>query len=250
MTAPASSASPPTASAPKSGGSAVRLLVLIGILALAVGMWFYDYSYAGPGSESKYKEIDDMVIAKNAKGVKDGGLVTRQDVAAVVGFQPTYVEQKPDCTIEWYCWWGKIPVLSTWKRYITVVYIGNGPHFNTHHKNEPPPEEALPGYQPPPSPMPEGASPPEVAGGDLPGGMKGGEGPGKGKKSDNGDATPPGDKPAEGDKPVETKPAEGDKPAETKPAEGDKPAEANPAEAKGADEKPADAPKADDKPKQ
>ena len=220
MTAPASSASPPTASAPKSGGSAVRLLVLIGILALAVGMWFYDYSYAGPGSESKYKEIDDMVIAKNAKGVKDGGLVTRQDVAAVVGFQPTYVEQKPDCTIEWYCWWGKIPVLSTWKRYITVLYVGEPRRFSSHYLNQAPPEEDLPGSR-------------HAATADAGGTPAAEPGTGEGAGAGSSDPTKVQVIPIGGGKTAEDKPASEEKHAAEKPAAeqpGSKPAEDKPAE--------------------
>jgi hypothetical protein len=250
MTEPASSVSRPAAPAPpSSGGSPVRLLVLIGVLALAVGAWFYDYSYAGPGSESKYEEIQKMVDEKNAKGVKDGGRISSKDVEAVVGFPATFVVEKPDYTVEWYCWWGKIPVLSTWKRYITVVYQGDPRHFNTHHKNEPPPEESLPGYQPPPSVTPEVGgqlAAPTIPGGDLPGGMEGGAGPGKGKKSGGGEEA------SKGDTPADAAPAEGDKPAEAKTEEAKpeeaKPAEAKPDETKPADEKPADAPKGDDKP--
>ncbi len=126
MTEPASS------SPPKSSASAVRLLVLIGLLALAIGAWYYDYAFAGPGSDSKYEEVLKMADTKNAQGVDAGGVVMSKDVSDVIGFAPTFVEQGEHHTTEWYCWWGKIPVLSTWKRYITVVYVGEPRRFSSH----------------------------------------------------------------------------------------------------------------------
>ena len=74
-----------------------------------------------------------------------------KDVSDVIGFSPTFVEEGKYHTTEWYCWWGKIPVLSTWKRYITVVYVGEPRRFSSHYKNEKPPEEALPGFVKAPS---------------------------------------------------------------------------------------------------
>src|SRR5262245_49221061 len=106
---PDTSASAPAGTQPaKSGASAARLLVLLGVLLLAVGAWYYDFSVAGPGSEQKYEAIQKMVDEKNAKGVKDGGVVLSKDVSDVVGFSPTYVQNEKDYTVEWYCWWGKI----------------------------------------------------------------------------------------------------------------------------------------------
>ena len=61
---------PASPAPPAAGGGTVRLIVLIGILALAVGAWYYDYSVASPGSDGKYKAVLEMVDVKNAKGVK------------------------------------------------------------------------------------------------------------------------------------------------------------------------------------
>jgi LPXTG-motif cell wall-anchored protein len=242
MTEPAPSKSALASSTPpKTGASAVRLLILVGLLALAIGAWYYDYAYAGPGSESKYEEVLKMADTKNAKGVDDGGVVMSKDVSEVIGFPPTFVEEGKHHTTEWYCWWGKIPVLSTWKRYITVVYVGEPRRFSSHYKNEKPPEEALPGFVKAQSELtPAATSQP-------PGGPPNGPPPGPpvSTKSSGEDAPPVGDKPAE-DKPAEDKPAE-DKPAEDKPAE-DKPAEDKPAADKPAADKPAADKPAADKP--
>ena len=240
MTAPASHSAPPAAA--PSTGSAVRLLVLLGLLAIVVGAWAYDYFVAAPGSENTYKKIQDMVDAKNAQGVRAGGVVRAKDVQDTVGFAPTWVEKKPDHTIEWYCWWGKIPVLSTWKRYITVVYVGDT--FNTHHQNEPPPAEALPGYLESQTPKQveltdEMKAKMKAMQGAMGGPMAGPPG-GGGRGGPGGGVQPPDPGP---DTTV-VKPGEsstGDKPTEG-------PAANKPAEAPKESDKPAEAPKAEEKP--
>ena len=166
-------------------------------------------------------------------------MVKSEDVVATIGFAPTYVEQGKWHTTEWYCWWGKIPVLSTWKRYITVVYVGEPRRFSSHYLNEAPPEEALPGTL-------------KVQSHDA-GGTSGGE-PATGEGGDKGPSDPTkvevtpieGGKPAE-DKPAETKPADDKPAAEEKPA-AEKPAEDKPAETKPAEDKPATEEKAAEKP--
>jgi hypothetical protein len=237
------------------------LLVLIGILALAVVAWYYDYSYAGPGSDTKYDAIQKMVDDTNAKGVKEGGVVDSKLVQEVVGFAPTYVQQEKDYTVEWYCWWGKIPVLTTWKRYITVVYEGEPRHFINHHKNEPPPAESLPGYMPPAPPpgADAGATPPEMTGAPAMPGMPaggGGRGGKKGNGAEPGEGSGESTKTGEGDAAIpksDTPPSEDAPKATDKPAESEKPAEgASPKadDAPKSDAPKADAPKADDKPAQ
>jgi len=236
---------PPAAAKPGSTGSAVRLILLLGILALVIGAWYYDYSVAGPGSNAKYDEIEKMAAEKNAMGVKDGGTVSSDDVAKVVGFPPTYVENGENHTVEWYCWWGKIPGLSTWKRYITVVYIGQPRRFSSHYKNEAPPQEAMPGNeQIEPSTEPDAGgqvvAPPATT--DLPEGSTGGRRKGPGSSSEGENETKSSsdtDKPA-ADKPESDTPA-ADKPATEKP-ESDKADSEKPEANKDSDTKPADPP--------
>jgi hypothetical protein len=232
----------------------------MGILALVIGLWYYDFSVAGPGSESKYDEIEKMAATKNAMGVKEGGTVTSADVSQVVGFPPTYVEQGEYHTTEWYCWWGKIPGLATWKRYITVVYVGEPRRFSSHYKNEAPPLEAIPGAEKDDpaattggevmAPPTEITAPSRLGGGEA-SKASGGETEGATATDDaKKGETKAGDKPAE-DKPAEDKPAENkaseDKPAEVKPAE-EKPADAKPAENKPAGDKPASGDSSETKP--
>lgn len=224
---------------PTSGGSVVRVLVLFGILVLAVGAWYYDHSVAGPASDQKYDAILKMVDEKNAKGVKDGGIVTSKDVVDVVGFGPTYVEQKADHTIEWYCWWGKIPGLSTWKRYITVVYVGEPRRFNSHYKNEPPPQESLPSYFAVAKPGAENVTEGKTA---LEQGAPDGTSADQSKAGAGGKASAkPAAEASEGDTApkAEDQPKTEAKPASDKPAD-EKPADVKPADAKPAAEKPAE----------
>ena len=247
-------ADPATATRPNSGspasGSPVRLIVLIGVLLLAVGGLAYDFFVAGPQSEKAYEEILKMYDAKNEKSISDGGIVKSDDVKQIVGFAPTYTQREKDYTVEWYCWWGKIPVLTTWKRYITVVYGPSGT-FVSHHKNEPPAAESLGVYavstgEAPTSDMPA----PENFDSAADGGAEGKSGRSKGVGAKEGDVSeekPAEEKPATAeDKPAEDKPAE-EKPAEEKPAD-EKPADEKPADEKPADEKPAEEKPAEDKP--
>jgi hypothetical protein len=215
--------------------------VLIGLLLVAVGGLAYDFFVAGPQSEKAYEEILKMYDAKNEKSISDGGIVKSDDVKQIVGFAPTYTQREKDHTVEWYCWWGKIPVLTTWKRYITVVYGPSGT-FVSHHKNEPPAAESLGVYvvssegDAPTADMPAPENFDSAPGGPGPGGKSK-----RGKGMTPKDGAVSEEKPAE-DKPAEDKPAE-EKPAEEKPSE-EKPAEENPEPAS----KSQDAPKADDAP--
>ena len=235
-----SGAAPP----PAKSGSAVRLLILLALLALVIGMWYYDYAYAGPGSDKGHSDVQAMVEERNAKSATESDLVRSKDVQEVLKFGPTFTKSEKDHTVEYYCWWGPIPGLNTWKRYVTVLYVGNEPRrFQSVYLNQPPPAEDLPGYVPPMDPNAvavepamEGTEP----GGEAPaepsaeeGGAKK-KGKGRGGKAPEGDApagvepsadAPTSDKPAESDKPAaeETDKPAADDDATKKPAEGDDP---------------------------
>ncbi|MEX2175150.1 MAG: hypothetical protein WD872_12380 [Pirellulaceae bacterium] len=231
--------SPPTATAPARSGSPIRLLALLGLLAVVVGMYCYDYFVAEPESVQAHADIEALVIARNARGVGDNSdgensdLVRSKDMQKLLG-APTFTKEGEDYTIEYYCWWGQIPGLNTWKRYVTVLYEGEVPRrYESHYLNEAPPAQDMPGYVPPPSP--EGTvGAEEMFGPDGP--LGGGAAETTAEPAEGTPAESAEDKPAEetSPKPAEDKPAE-DKPAEDKPAE-DKPAEDKPAEDKPAEE--------------
>jgi len=197
--------------------SPVRLVVLLGILALAIGALAYDYQVAGPGCEAAEKKIEKFVDERNKLGVKEGSLVTAEDIRKEIGKQPTKVENDDEhkYTVEYYSWWG-VPVLNLRRHYIAVVYTGDQPrHFSSYHRNSQPPSEALP--IPEKAPAGEGDKPlqsPESATGGEPAAAEGAPAEAKGDTAAPAAA-------------AEAKPAEA-KPAEATPAEGGEKKEAAP----------------------
>jgi hypothetical protein len=141
------STSKPPAAPPPRQTSLVRLIVLLGILVLAIGALVFDYTVAKPGVEAAEKKIQDFVDARNKLGVKDGALVTADDIHKELGMQPTLIDKHDDkqYTVEYFCWWGGVPLINMRRHFISVVYVGPEPRrFSSHHKNEIPPAEALP----------------------------------------------------------------------------------------------------------
>ncbi len=135
---------PPKAEPPQA--SLVRLLVLLGVLVAVIGAYGYDYFVARPGVDAADKKIQEFVDARNKLGVKEGALVTPDDIHKELNMQPTKVEKhdKEQYTIEYYCWWDHMPVINMRRHFISVVYVGQEPRrFSSHHR-EAPPAEALP----------------------------------------------------------------------------------------------------------
>jgi len=156
----------------KSGTSPARLAVLLTLLVIALGALAYDNLVAKPQCEEADKKIQEFVDEQNKKGVKDGALVTPDKIHDLLKMQPTYVEKndKDGYLIEYYCWWGKVPVINMRRHFIGVVYVGKENRFSSHHR-ERVPKEALPIIDetpppqeqplPPPEAMPSGKAPPE-----------------------------------------------------------------------------------------
>jgi hypothetical protein len=209
---PASPHSTAIAPASPPPSSPARLALLVGLLVAAIGALAYDYLVAKPGCDAAYKKIQEFVDAQNKLGVKEGALITPDAMHKELGMQPTWVEKHDDQNyeVEYYCWWGNVPVFNTRRHFISVVYNGKEPrHFSSHHHNESPPDEALPVVHQP-TPQSEEASPAPSS--KDAGGAEGAE----------------GTSPAAADAPAaETKSAN-----DTKPAEETKPAAAEPAPAK------------------
>jgi hypothetical protein len=215
--------SPPAA--PASSGSTIRLVILIALLVGVVGMFVYDRQVAEPKSEAAYDQLMAFVADQNAKGVAEAKLVQSADVQAALGMAPTFVDNKDKYTVEYYCWFGKVPVLNTWKRYLSVVYVGEPRRYDAHYKNQRPPADSLPDHVPPVTEG-EGEVPEVDMGAEGPGGPPpdGAEEGGKkkgGKKKKGGDApaeeTPAGDTPA-GDTPPVTETPTTETPATETPA--------------------------------
>jgi hypothetical protein len=145
MTSTSIAAESPPAGQKRQTAATVRFLMLLGILAAVSGGYAYDYFVAAPDSERAYLKLQALVDLRNAQPAKSGQPLRAADVQQVIGFAPTFTQVETDHTIQWYCWWGRIPGLNTWKRYVTVVYVGHEPRrYGSHYLNEAPPEESLP----------------------------------------------------------------------------------------------------------
>lgn len=229
---PASSPPPRAGSAlPPQQGSSTRLLVLLGLLAVAIGALAFDFFVAGPGAKAADDKIQKFVDDRNKMSVKDAAVVTSKDIRELLGMTPTAIEQHPEDNyeIEYYCWWGPVPVLNTRRQYISVVYYGSKEprRFSSHHRNERPPEEALPI---PPQPSGGKGDSETVAGPDNAAPAEA-DAPAEGDAKAEGSAKAEGDAKTESDVPAKA-PEEGKAPAETKAADEVK----APAEAKAAEE--------------
>jgi hypothetical protein len=174
--------------------------VLLVFLAVAIGALAYDYMSAGPGIEADDKKLEAFVDELNRKGVSDSKRITPDEIHKLLGQQPTWVEKHPDqhYEIEYYCKWGMVPVLNMRRHYIAVVYVGDEPRrYNSHHKNERPPLEALPIPQKVAEESGEGVSEPES-----------GTAEGKGGEAAPDGAPAEGEKKRKGKKKQEAKPEE------------------------------------------
>jgi hypothetical protein len=150
---PAAESKPATAAPPQ--GSAMRLAVLLGILALVLGALAYDQLMAKPNCEAADSALEEFVQKTNAMPVtkEGGGIVSRADVQKHFGWGPTWVVDNPadGYTVEYYCWWGKMPLLSRQRQFITVLYKGKSRRYSSHYRSEPPKED-LPSTAPPKAP--------------------------------------------------------------------------------------------------
>lgn len=167
---PAAESKPATAAPPK--GSATRLAVLLGILAVVLCALAYDQFIAKPKCEAADAALEEFVQKMNAMPVTSdgGGIVGRADVQKHFGWGPTWVVDKDadGYTIEYYCWWGYVPYLSRQRHFIAVLYKGKARRYSSHYRSEPQKED-LPSYVVPTGtdqPADDGKSKKEEGGGE------------------------------------------------------------------------------------
>jgi hypothetical protein len=143
----ATTSAAPASTSTRPPSSGARLIVLLGLLGLVIGAYAYDYGVARPAVDAAEKRVNDFVDARNRLGVKEGSPVTPDAVHKELGMKPTFVEKHPAdyYEVEYYCWWGHVPVINLRRHFLALVYVGDEPRrFSSHHKNEVPPAEALP----------------------------------------------------------------------------------------------------------
>jgi hypothetical protein len=258
--------SPSTSEASSAGGTPrrgnpLRLGILLLVLTACIAALVYDYQVAKPGSEAAEAKIKQLVESRNVMAASAAGPVLSADVQKELGRAPTWVEEQPTYTVEWYCWWGKVPLLSTRRHYLTVLYVGEKRRFSSQQLNGPPAEDDLPTHfviqpgavQPLDTPI---GMPPAGDGG-APKGKRKGKGKGGPEEpmppsSEQESAQEPTGQPAaetpekpaqEGDTPVE---ASNDKPAADQSPQQDKPAAEKPATETESDAKETPASKSDE----
>jgi hypothetical protein len=116
---PQSSATQPAE--PKKG-TPIRLILLLGILAVVLAaflvdlFWMYDQVKAA--SERLQKAADEMAERPREEGKPQ--FLSHDEVAQAIGFAPTISEiDEEDRLIEHYRWWGSLPLK---RRYIVARY--------------------------------------------------------------------------------------------------------------------------------
>lgn len=141
-------ASPATevAEAKRIEGNPLRLGILLFILAICVAALGYDFMVAKPGSVAAHKKVEELNQKQNSHTATKTERITPAVVQRELGRKPTRVEKHPTHTIETYCWWGQMPLLSMRRHYMEAVYWGDekSPRLVALYLNERAPAESLP----------------------------------------------------------------------------------------------------------
>jgi hypothetical protein len=128
-----SNTSEPTAEAGGVSGGVVRPAILTVVLLIVGGMWLVDFYVFKPATEAAEKKLEEAVRVHNLKSIeesKDKPFVTRTDVEQALGRAPTRTTLIGDNLVEYYCWWGSLPLK---RRYIAVAYKDReGAKYHTH----------------------------------------------------------------------------------------------------------------------
>lgn len=147
VAAPQAPISPAPAPPPAAPSSPLRLVILLGLLGLMIAAYGYDFFVAKPAAKAANDKIEAYVDKQNKLGVKDAAAITPESIHDLLGMQPTSreVHADKDYEVEYYCWWGQVPLLSKKRHFISIVYLGKEPRrFSSNYINELPPAEALP----------------------------------------------------------------------------------------------------------
>ena len=102
-------------------GSPIRLLVLLGVLAIVLGAFLVDlfimFDAVNAATVRLQAAADEMASQPHENGKPQ--FLSREEVAQAIGFQPTSSRVENGTLIEQYRWWGALPLE---RRYIQVVY--------------------------------------------------------------------------------------------------------------------------------
>jgi hypothetical protein len=218
--------------------SPIRLIVLLGILAIVLGAFLVDMFVMYDSVNAAVVRLNDADREASARAFdKDNpNSLSREGVEQAIGFKPTTSKVENGKLVEHYRWWGSLPLE---RRFIMVTYDDEqGKKYSQSEVSnrtifgEDEDADAIEAEKQ--QPVPAGASetptpsPPTV--GLPPMGITGPPGPGSKAPADK-EEPKTQDSEDSPSSPAETTDAAPDKPAEDKPAE-DKPAEDKPAESK------------------
>jgi hypothetical protein len=102
-------------------GSPIRLIVLLGVLAIVLGAFLVDlfvmFDAVNAATVRLQAAADEMASQPHENGRPQ--FLSREEVAQAIGFQPTSSRVENGALIEQYRWWGALPLE---RRYIQVVY--------------------------------------------------------------------------------------------------------------------------------
>ena len=103
---------------PPSNASTIRLIVLLGLLAVVVGMLLIDQFVFAPGVKAADERLNVAAQEKMKAGVGEKGstgahnYLTQDEVHKVMGRGATSIRWNPEKTqaIETFAWWGYVPL--------------------------------------------------------------------------------------------------------------------------------------------
>lgn len=140
---------------PGSGGSSIRLIVLVCFLLLFGGLLGYDRLVARPAAEKADQVLADLIEERSNMSEP----IERENVHQAIGREPSEYENQNGSRykMDVFRWRAGAP----WRSYeVYVVYTGTGDDlfYHTHYLNQQPPENERPGFEleiPTPAPPPE-----------------------------------------------------------------------------------------------
>ena len=97
-------------------------MVLLGILALSIGMVATDHFLFKPQTKAAEEKLSNAVDERNKLSLieaKGQPFTSPEDVQKILGRAPTRKEHVGEFLVEYYCWWGPLPLK---RRYIAVGY--------------------------------------------------------------------------------------------------------------------------------
>jgi hypothetical protein len=132
----------------------LRLVIRLILLAIIPAVLIYDFLIAKPAMVAAAKRLEVVVDKRLREGVEGGGRAKSADVQKAIGFPPTVTERRGDNVIEWYCWWGKVPLFSQRRRFLWVKYEGKEPQYVSTFDYDTSPDMTLADPSAPSEPVP------------------------------------------------------------------------------------------------